>query len=324
MSAKFFEELSLPAPHVHLGLGGGRHGEMTGRMLQAIESCLVETKPHWVIVYGDTNSTLAGVLAAAKLNIPVAHVEAGLRAFNRVMPEEINRIVADQLASILFVPSDAAAENLKREGIDDARIERVGDVMYDAALFYGPRARERRACLERYRLSEKRFALATVHRAENTDDPVRLRAITEGLVELAESMDVVVPLHPRTRRALEATGGLLSRLEDRAKVIEPLGYLDMLALEIAAGVILTDSGGVQKEAYFHGVPCVTLRDETEWTELVEVGANTLVGADSRAIAKAALDVIGTVVGEERLYGAGHAGDAIVAALERHHGKTDSA
>lgn len=273
MSRVFFEELEIPEPDYHLGIGGGTHGQNTGRMLEAIERVLFEEKPDWVLVYGDTDSTLAGALAAAKLHIPVAHVEAGLRSFNRRMPEEINRVLTDHISDLLFAPTETAVKNLLREGISPDKIHLVGDVMYDAALYYGEKAEKHSQILKRLGLVPKGYILATVHRAENTDDPNRLRVILEALAEVHREVPVVFPVHPRTRRRTEVYG--LQNWLDKLLVIEPVGYLDMVMLEKNARLIATDSGGVQKEAFFYRVPCVTLRDETEWVELVDLGWNIL-------------------------------------------------
>ncbi|HYE01185.1 MAG TPA: UDP-N-acetylglucosamine 2-epimerase (non-hydrolyzing) [Alphaproteobacteria bacterium] len=273
MSAVFFEEMGIPEPQYNLAIGSGGHGAQTGRMLAAIEEILVERRPDWLLVYGDTNSTLAGALAAAKLHIPVAHVEAGLRSFNRRMPEEVNRVLTDHASDLLFAPTATAVENLRREGMPEARIRLSGDVMYDAALYYGARARAESRILDRLGLTPGGFVLATVHRAENTDDPARLAAVFGGLAGLAEQAEVVLPLHPRTRAALERSN---LRIPPRLRLIDPVGYLDMVMLEQSCRLIATDSGGVQKEAFFFGVPCATLRDETEWVELVELGWNRLV------------------------------------------------
>lgn len=275
MSRLFFEELEIPQPDCNLGVGSASQGAQTGRMLEAIEQVLLKERPDWVVVYGDTNSTLAGALAAVKLHIPVAHVEAGLRSFNRRMPEEINRVLTDHASDLLFAPSVTAVDNLRHEGIPEECVHFVGDVMYDAALFYGAKAEARSLILERLGLQPKDYVLATVHRAENTDDPERLRAIFEGLAQVARSMRVVVPLHPRTGAALERAG-LCDGVVDGLTLIDPVGYLDMVLLERHAAVIATDSGGVQKEAFFYRVPCVTLRSETEWVELVELGWNQVV------------------------------------------------
>ncbi|MEJ5336111.1 MAG: UDP-N-acetylglucosamine 2-epimerase (non-hydrolyzing) [Thermus sp.] len=273
MSRIFFEELEIPEPDYHLGIGGGTHGQNTGRMLEAIERVLLEEKPDWVLVYGDTDSTLAGALAAAKLHIPVAHVEAGLRSFNRRMPEEINRVLTDHISDLLFAPTETAVQNLLREGISPDRIHLVGDVMYDAALYYGEKAEKHSQILKRLGLVPKGYILATVHRAENTDDPNRLRVILEALAEVHREVPVVLPVHPRTRKRVEEFG--LSGFLGYLLTIDPVGYLDMVMLEKNAWRIATDSGGVQKEAFFYKVPCVTLRKETEWVELVELGWNRL-------------------------------------------------
>jgi UDP-GlcNAc3NAcA epimerase len=286
---------------------------MTGRMLEQIERLLLEEPPDAVLVYGDTNSTLAGALAAAKLQIPVAHVEAGLRSFNRRMPEEINRILTDHASALLFAPTAAAVDNLRREGTDPEKIALVGDVMYDAMLFHRRQAEERSRILEELGLRPKRYILATVHRAENTDDPARLRGVMDGLGRLAEAMDVVLPLHPRTLEALRSAG-ILEGVKGRMRVIEPVGYLDMVLLEASAALVATDSGGVQKEAYFHRVPCLTLREETEWVELLEVKANTLVGADPERIARCGRQALGSRIEDRELYGNGRASEAVVEKL----------
>jgi UDP-GlcNAc3NAcA epimerase len=282
MSEVFFEELSIPRPDYNLNIAGLSHGAMTGRMLEGVESVLMQERPDMVLVYGDTNSTLAGALAAAKLHIPVAHVEAGLRSFNKRMPEEVNRILTDHVSDLLFCPTGTAVENLKREGVDRG-VHLVGDVMYDVTLHYREVARERHD-LARWGLTDKGYALCTVHRAENTNDPARLSGILGALKDIAKEVPVVLPLHPRTRQIIEASGSA-GGLEG-INVLEPLPFLEMLRLEMSAKAILTDSGGVQKEAYFHRVPCITLRDETEWVETVEMGWNVLTGADGDAIARA--------------------------------------
>jgi UDP-GlcNAc3NAcA epimerase len=275
MSGSFFKELEIREPDHHLGIGSGLHGAQTGRMLEAIEEVLLQRCPDWVLVYGDTNSTLAGALAASKLRMPLAHVEAGLRSFNKRMPEELNRVLTDHAADLLFAPTQAAVENLRREGIPVSKVKFVGDVMYDAALQYGDRAESTSGVLDRLGVESRRYILATVHRAENTDDPERLRAIFDGLGRVAKDVPVVLPLHPRTRNALEAAS-MFAEASDTIYLTEPAGYLDMLMLEKHARLIATDSGGVQKEAFFYRVPCVTLREETEWVELVQLGWNRLV------------------------------------------------
>ena len=313
MSRVFFEELEIPEPDYHLGIGGGSHGQNTGRMLEAIESVLVKERPDWVLVYGDTDSTLAGALAAVKLHIPVAHVEAGLRSFNRRMPEEINRVLTDHASDVLFAPTETAVRNLLREGIPEDRIHLVGDVMYDAALHYGAKAERESRILERLGLPPKGYVLATIHRAENTDDQERLRVILEALAEVHQEVPVVFPVHPRTRKRAEAFG-LASYLE-KVVALEPVGYLDMVMLEKNARLIVTDSGGVQKEAYFYRVPCVTVREETEWVELVETGWNHLVPPKSAAaISKAVSAYMGTTGREADLYGGGEAAQRIATIL----------
>jgi len=310
MSQVFFEELSLKAPDYHLGVGSGTHGYQTGEMLRRIEEVLLREKPDWVMVYGDTNSTLAGALAAAKLHIPVAHVEAGLRSFNRRMPEEINRVLTDHMSTLLFCPTERAVENLRREGITEG-VHLVGDVMYDAALQYTELAERKSCVLETLGLEQKEYALATVHRAENTDAHERLSGILRGLERIAgEGLPVVFPLHPRTAKKLRRLGVALNGV----RVLEPVSYLDMLVLEKNARVILTDSGGVQKEAFFFRVPCVTLREETEWVETVEAGWNTLVGCDPKRIVQEALEAR---VGVESVwpYGDGRAGERVCRVLE---------
>ncbi|MDA0791722.1 MAG: UDP-N-acetylglucosamine 2-epimerase (non-hydrolyzing) [Proteobacteria bacterium] len=310
MSDVFFTELDIPVPDHHLGIGGGTHGQNTGRMLEHLEQVLVQNRPDRVLVYGDTDSTLAGALAAVKLNIPVAHVEAGLRSFNRRMPEEINRILTDHAADLLFTPTATASAHLAHEGIADEAVIQVGDVMYDAALFYRGRAQDMSRVISELDLAGQPFILATVHRAENVDDPGRLGRILEGLGRA--TIPVILPMHPRTRQRLSDSG---LRAADNIRIISPVGYLDMVALEMAASRIATDSGGVQKEAYFHGVPCITLREETEWTELVESGANVLVGTDVQAIEWALnhpLPDAGPDRGDSMTpYGQGNAADLIV-------------
>lgn len=277
MSDIFFEELDIPRPNYALGIGSGPHGAQTGAMLAGIETILLNEKPNWTLVYGDTNSTLAGALAAAKLHIPVAHVEAGLRSFNRAMPEEINRVLTDHIASLLFCPTQTALENLSREGITQGAYL-SGDVMWDALQFARSRAREGSDILQRLGLMEKGFLLATLHRAENTDDPARLRAILSAFDALAEPL--VFPVHPRTQKALSALGWQPAA---HIRLLEPLGYLDMVRLQESARLVLTDSGGMQKEAFWLGTPCITLREETEWVETLQAGWNALAGSDPRRI-----------------------------------------
>ena len=310
LSRVFFDELGLPRPEHHLELGGGSNTAQTARMLAALEPLLATVHPDAVLVYGDTNSTLAGALAGGQAHVPVAHVEAGMRSFDRAMPEELNRVLADHAAELLLCSSERAAENLRAEGIR-GRIEVVGDVMVDVALLLGPRARAHAEILEHFDVEPGGYCLVTVHRAGNVDDPARL----ERIVVLLESLELpaVLPLHPRTARRLEEHG-LRARL-DRARgvrVVAPLGYLEFAALLQHARALLTDSGGVQKEAYLARVPCVTLRDRTEWTETVDTGWNVLVDLDAAA-ALAALQRPAPAL-HPPLYGDGRAGERVVAAL----------
>lgn len=315
MSAVFFEELGIPAPDHHLGIHGESHGAMTGRMLGAIEAVMLEHRPDLVLVYGDTNSTLAGALAAAKLNLPLAHVEAGLRSFNRRMPEEINRVVTDHVSTLLFCPTATAVSNLRREGVDSG-VHLVGDVMFDAALHFAAVARRQSRILDTLGLAGgRRFAVATFHRAENTDDAGRLEVIVRGLSSIANELPVVLPLHPRTRAAL-VSRDLLSRL-GRVTVTEPLSFLDMIRLTSEAKLVLTDSGGLQKEAYFFQVPCVTLRPETEWVETVQCGWNRLAGDDVESIVGAALSA-DRPAEHPTLFGDGAAAETICRVLLEFH------
>lgn len=312
MSDVFFEELGIAAPDHNLDIHGGGHGAMTGAMLQKLEPVLEELRPDRVLVYGDTNSTLAGALVAAKLHIPVAHVEAGLRSFNRAMPEEINRIVADQLSDLLFASTDAAVRNLEKEGFTADRLFKVGDVMYDAALQFAEVAKTRTAILASLGVEPGRYALATVHRAENTDDPVRLANIVSALETVAATLPVVLPLHPRTAGRMKAAGLAF----ERVRTVPPVGYLDMVALESQAALIATDSGGVQKEAFFYRAPCVTLRDETEWVELVELGWNRLASPGGGGLVETILAALGSSGKDAQPYGDGKAATAIADILAR--------
>lgn len=282
MSEIFFTEMEIPKPDYSLEINSMGHGAMTGRMLEKIEAVLLKEQPDWVLVYGDTNSTLAGALAAKKLHIRMAHVEAGLRSFNMAMPEEINRILTDRISDLLCCPTDKAVFNLQREGFDNfpCHIIKTGDVMLDAVRFYASIAATRSNIIDRLNLQNISFALCTVHRAENTDDPRRLTSIVAALNEISCNMPVVMPLHPRTRKILADRD-----LSLQLGTIEPVGYLDMLELLRHCAIVLTDSGGLQKEACFFGKPCLTLRDETEWWELVDAGVNILVGADAEKIVK---------------------------------------
>ncbi|MDG5499207.1 UDP-N-acetylglucosamine 2-epimerase (non-hydrolyzing) [Marinobacter sp. BGYM27] len=305
MSDIFFNQLGIPRPDIQLDIHGGGHGEMTGRMLAEIEQTLLEHMPDRVLVYGDTNSTLAGALAAAKQHIPVAHVEAGLRSFNMRMPEEINRILTDQISDLLFCPTTTSVRNLENEGFaaKPAKVIQVGDVMQDAALLFAEKA----VAPVGDALPEK-FILATLHRAENTDDPKRLANIVRALNHIHKSeAPVVLPLHPRTRKLIALQG-----LDLDVQLIDPIGYFEMVWLLDHCQLVLTDSGGVQKEAFFFGKACVTMRDQTEWVELVEVGANELVGADEHKIVQASAQNLGREVKDtNQLYGGGEASQRIV-------------
>ena len=311
MSDIFFDELDIPKPDYHLGVGGGSHGQNTGRMLEKIEDVLLNEKPNYVLVYGDTDSTLAGTLAAVKLHIPVAHVEAGLRSFNRKMPEEINRILTDHASEILFTPTLTAVKNLNNEGIDSSKIKQVGDVMYDAAIYYGKKVEQNNTLLQELKIESKKYALVTLHRAENVDDKDRLSSILKGLSHYKNK--IIWPLHPRTKKRLESFG---IAIPQNISIVDPIGYLDMILLEKNAELIATDSGGVQKEAYFHKVPCITLRDQTEWIELVEQGANIITGANTNAISDALTKAVtvNSIIFETPLYGNGTSGQQIVDAL----------
>jgi UDP-GlcNAc3NAcA epimerase len=313
MSKVFFEELDIPQPNYNLEISGGQHGSMTGRMLEGIENVLLKEKPDWLLIYGDTNSTLAGALAAAKLHIPIAHVEAGLRSFNMRMPEEINRILADRVSSLLFCPTITAVNNLKSEGITNG-VHDVGDVMYDVALFYGERSRQNSRVVKTFGLTEGKFALATCHRAENTDDPKRLSSILHSLDEIASHLQIVFPLHPRTRKLINDYD--LNHLLLKLIVTDPLPFLDMIALEQSSSFILTDSGGVQKEAFFYGVPCITMREETEWVETVDLGWNRLSGASTNSILSAVNDILKNPPSgvNAKPYGSGDAASKIIALL----------
>jgi len=281
MSDVFFEEMEIPKPAFQLDIHGLTHGAMTGRMLEGIEEILLKEKPDGLLVYGDTNSTLAGALAASKLHIPVIHVEAGLRSYNMEMPEEINRILTDRISTILFCPTDTAIQNLKREGYDNMPIKIIknGDVMQDAAMYYAAKAEQKSDVIRKTGL--KRFVLATIHRQENTDSPTNLKSIIEGLNEINRQVPVVVPIHPRTRK-------ILSQLNiiPEFKLIDPVGYFDMIMLLKTCEMVITDSGGVQKEAFFFGKHCITLREQTEWVELIDNGYNLLVGSDSLKLKEA--------------------------------------
>jgi len=311
MSEAFFDELEIPEPKHNLGVGSGSHALQTGEIMKRLEPVIIDERPDMVIIYGDTNSTLAGTITASKLHIPVAHVEAGLRSFNRDMPEEINRVLADHVAGLLFCPTNTAVKNLKAEGITK-NVYHVGDVMYDAALQFSKKARERSTILSKLDLRPGGYILSTIHRGENTDDKVRLTNIFKALNVMVNEMPVVLPLHPRTDKMLNYFG--INKLVEKINIIEPVGFLDMISLESNAKLIITDSGGVQKEAYFHKVPCVTLRDETEWTETVEAGWNILADpSTAEKVVESSRRMIGSLdnrgdIGE---YGDGDASKKIV-------------
>lgn len=308
MSQIFFDELGIDEPKYNLGISGGSHGEMTGRMLSGIETVLENERPDWTLIYGDTNSTLAAAIAASKMHIPVAHVEAGLRSFNMKMPEEINRILSDRVSSLLLCPTDTAVQNLVNEGIT-AGVSNVGDVMYDAALHFGGLADQNSdEIIARYGINPEGFALATCHRAENTDDPVRLEQILQALARIADDRQVVLPLHPRTQSRIRALS--LGHYLGNIVALDPVPYLEMLWLEKNANLILTDSGGVQKEAFFFRVPCVTMREETEWVETLDAGWNILAGVQADRIVEAVTDHKTNVKLEVFPYGYGRAAELI--------------
>ncbi len=309
MSRVFFSELGIPEPDIHLGIGGGSHAGQTGQMMIGIENVILEHQPDWVVVYGDTNSTLAGALAAAKLQVRVAHVEAGLRSFNREMPEEINRVVCDHVSDLLFCPSGLAVQNLGREGITSG-VHMVGDVMADVLQRSIEKAKRTSKILEALDIRPGSYILATIHRAGNTDDVSALNHLLAAFGQLGRS--IIFPIHPRTRAAIQNAG--LS-LPPNIRDIDPVGYLDMLQLESNADCIMTDSGGMQKEAYWLGVRCVTLRTETEWPETVELGWNCLVGTDPELIQSAVQDW--HPAGDRpAVYGDGHAAEKIALILEQ--------
>jgi len=310
MSDVFFNDLELPKPKYNLDISGGSHGVMTSRMLEAIEAVLIKDKPDCVLVYGDTNSTLAGALAAVKLQIPIAHVEAGLRSFNMNMPEEINRVLVDRISNLLFCPTDTAFNNLNNEGIKNS-VSIVGDVMYDIALLYAEKAKKKSMILSQLSLEPQNFILVTCHRAENTDNPNRLEEILRGIFDVSKILPIVFPLHPRTKKQIENFG--LGHFFKKITTIEPLPFLDMIALEQTAKIIITDSGGVQKESFFYKVPCITIRDETEWIETVQSGWNTLVGANAHRIKESVDKILNNKSSKDyfHFYGDGKAAEKIL-------------
>ena len=318
MSDVFFDQLEIPRPQYNLGIANLCHGAMTGRMLEGIEALIIKENPDWILVYGDTNSTLAGALAATKKHIRVAHVEAGLRSHNLAMPEEVNRILTDRISSILFCPTEKAVTNLKSEGFPFTDTQRskqvvlhVGDVMYDATLHYRDKAWKTIA-LEQWGLADREYALCTLHREENIDNTLRLERILTVLQEINSELPVVLPLHPRLSNLLQRLGK--QRWLNGLHLLDPLPYLEMQRLLMSARMILTDSGGMQKEAYFHQVPCITLRDETEWVETVEEGWNQLVGVDHKKVIDAFRQTKMPATNKQSLYGDGTAAQKVIAAL----------
>lgn len=317
MSQIFFDELNIPEVSYHLNVGSGSQAKQTADILIEVEKVLIQEQPDLVLIYGDTNSTLAAALAAAKLHIPIAHVEAGLRSYNRKMPEEVNRLVADQLAEILFTPTTQAIANLKQEGFSEHRIIPVGDVMYDAAIIFAEKAQTQSQILEKNKLHAKQYILATIHRAENTDDPRKLANIFAALERICETLPIVLPLHPRTKKAIDYRfPDLLTKT--KINIIDPVGFLDMLMLEKNAALIITDSGGVQKEAFFYQVPCITLREETEWVETVQLNWNNLVKPDdANVIYQQTIKHIGAQGKEHDYpYGKGNASELIATFLSQ--------
>jgi len=312
MSAIFFREMGIPEPDVNLGIGSGSHGWQTGQMLVRIEEVLLAEKPDSVLVYGDTNSTIAGALAACKLHIPLAHVEAGLRSYNRKMPEEHNRVLADHCADLLFCPTQTAVDNLRQEGITHG-IHLVGDTMYDAMLQFSKTAQQQSTILQKLHLNSKEYLLATVHRPYNTDSTENLGNILQAFLEIGET--IVFPVHPRTQQKIAELDVTIEReyTNSKVKMIDPVGYIDMLMLEQNARLILTDSGGMQKEAYFLKIPCITLRPETEWVETVEAGWNKVVGADKEKILQAVSENTCPIT-QAQIFGDGLAARKIVAIL----------
>lgn len=307
MSQAFFDELDIPVPDYNLGAGSATQAQQTAEIMVGLEKVLLEEKPDFVIMRGDTNSSLAAALVASKLNIPFAHVEAGERSFNRTMPEETNRLVADRLANIHFCVSQVAEHNLSAEGITES-VYWVGDVMLDALLYARPIARAKSKILEKLQIEPHNYSLVTIHRAANTDDPKRLKQIVEALNQVSET--VILPVHPRTQKVLS---GLHVHFEDNIRIIEPVGYFDMLVLEENARLIATDSGGVQREAYYLEIPCLTLRDETEWIGTVETGWNKLTGADQNLILENWFDFV-PPTDHPSIYGVGNAAQRIVDVL----------
>ena len=314
MSEVFFKELGIPEPDYNLGVTANRHGEMTGLMLQKIEQVLIDENPELCLIYGDTNSTVAAALAASKLQIQVAHVESGLRSFNRAMPEEINRVVSDHLSDLLFAPTSNAVKQLLKEGIKAEKVFQVGDVMYDVSNYYASKAQNFSEIVKNLSCVKSEYILMTIHRQENTDSKHRLKLIADAVEILSTEKQVIFPIHPRTKKKLEEFG--LSMNGKNLTIIDPVGYLDMVELERNAGLIVTDSGGVQKEAYFYRVPCVTLRAETEWLELIDAGWNRLGGNSVDEVISAVRAAFGSTGKEISLYGDGDASEKIYGHIKR--------
>ena len=315
MSKVFFDEMNITKPHAFLGVSGGLHGSMTGQMLIQIEKIIIQQEPSCVLVYGDTNSTLAGALAASKLNVPCAHVEAGLRSDNCRMPEEINRILTDHASDILFAPTSISRKRLIKEGIPENRIIRTGDVMLDAAMQFGETAKAKSKIIKNIGLEEGKFALCTVHRAENVDSEQRLKWIVNQLIEVSKELSIVLPVHPRLRGRLDALQ-LTNLLSEKIKLIDPVGFLDIISLQVASTIIITDSGGMQKEAFFQKKPCVTVRTETEWVELLEGGHNRLAIPEQDSILDNVHDAVNAPLDWGiQLYGDGTSSDIIAEALQ---------
>lgn len=308
MSDIFFDELDIPKPDYQLGIGGGSHGENTGRMIEQIEKVLIKETPNWVMVYGDTDSTLAGGIAAKKLHISIAHVEAGLRSFNMSMPEEVNRILTDRISNVLFCPTKTSTENLLREGYSniDAKILLVGDVMLDASLYYKKYAKRPNSLIDTF--ESNKFCLCTIHRADNTSNYENLSNIFKALEEIAKEFTVLLPLHPRTAKVINQSG--LDIASSNIKIIDPVGYLEMIWLLENCHFVVTDSGGLQKEAYFFSKPCITLRSETEWVELVYEGVNWLAGNNYNKIMEVYTQIKRFNVENKNLYGDGNAAQKI--------------
>ena len=315
MSKVFFDEMSITEPHAYLGISGVSHGSMTGEMLIQIEKIILKQEPDCVLVYGDTNSTLAGALAASKLSVPCAHVEAGLRSDNRRMPEEINRILTDHASDLLFAPTKTAHKRLLKEGIPDEKIIRTGDVMLDAALYFKELAKSSSSIVKDLRLDGEKFALCTLHRAENVDSDKRLKWIVAQLNEVSRDLRITLPVHPRLRARFDALQ-LNKSLSANIKLIDPVGFLDILCLQMASSVIITDSGGMQKEAFFQKKPCVTVRTETEWLELLEGGHNRLAIPEKDSILQKVQDAMNASLDWGiQLYGDGNSSDIIAKALQ---------